>query len=341
MKLDKTQGLSYNTLNMKKYILVVLFITFSILVFAETSLTQFDIEAHRGGRDRRPENTLPAFKYAINLGVTTLELDTAITKDRIVVVSHNPKLNYAITRDKSGSFISSESNIFIKDLTFSELEKYDVGMLNPQTKYYYSHREQKSVPNTHIPSLAQIFKLTETMHADKIRFNIEIKTYPPFPQYTIPRDEFVKLVLKVIHRYGMERRVLIQSFDWNSLNLVKKLDPKIPIVCLTVTSFHLEGKPYNLQPYMAGVSPWLAGLDYDNYRGHVSKLVKDFGGDIVSPYYRDISKEDVVEAHKLGLKMVVWTVDRIDTMANLISWGVDGIITDRPDKLIEVVKSFK
>lgn len=338
--------MTYNTQEMKKYILILLFTILSLSTFAEANLARFDIEAHRGGRDRRPENTIPAFKYAIDLGVTTLELDTAVTKDRVVVVSHNPKLNYTITRDENGNFISPDSNIFIKDLTFTELEKYDVGMLNPNTKYYYSHSEQKSIPNTHIPSLAQVFELAEKMQAgkpqsDRVRFNIEIKTYPPFPQYTIPREEFVELVLKVIRRYRMEHRVFIQSFDWNSLKLVKKLAPNIPIVCLTVSSFHLNGKPYNLQPYMPGASPWLAGFDYDNYQGHVSKLVKAFGGDIVSPYYRDISKEDVAEAHKLGLKMVVWTVDRTDTMANLISWGVDGIITDRPDKLIEVVNSLK
>ena len=112
MKLDKVQALAYNTVSMKKYILALLLITFSLSGFADTVSVQFDIEAHRGGRDRRPENTIPAFKYAIKLGVTTLELDTAVTKDRVVVVSHNPKLNHAITHDENGTFISSESSIF-------------------------------------------------------------------------------------------------------------------------------------------------------------------------------------------------------------------------------------
>ncbi|MCD6122046.1 MAG: hypothetical protein J7K04_09445 [Spirochaetales bacterium] len=170
---------------MKKYLLVLLILTAGILSFADTLSTRFNIQAHRGGRDRRPENTPPAFRYAINLGVNTLELDKAVTKDRVVVVSLNPRLNYAITRDENGNFIPSTSNIFIKDLTFPELEKYDVGKLNPNTRYYHSHSEQKSVPNTHIPSLAEVFELAETMHAGKIQFNIEIKTYPPFPQYTL------------------------------------------------------------------------------------------------------------------------------------------------------------
>ncbi len=330
---------------MKKIIylplLVFLGVLLSPLLSESSQLASFDIEAHRGGRDRRPENTLAAFRYAIGLGVTTLELDTAVTRDRVVVVSHNPKLNYAITRDEMGKFIDRYRNIFIKDLTFEELEKYDVGQLNPASSYYYKHREQKPVPGERIPSLAEVFELTEEMHADNIRFNIEIKTYPPFPGYTIPRDEFVRLVIDVIEKYGMEGRVMIQSFDWNSLALVRKYAPKIPLGCLMVSSFHIGGKPYNLQPGLPGPSPWLAGLDYDDYRGHVSRLVKAFGGDVISPYYRDIRKDDVAEAHSLGLKMVVWTVDSREAMIRLISWGVDGIITDKPDLLLEVVNWYR
>ncbi len=323
----------------KFFFFLILMVLIFPLLSESYDLSKFDVEAHRGGRDRRPENTLAAFRYAIKLGVTTLELDTAVTKDRVVVVSHNPKLNYTITKDETGKFINKYRSIFIKNLTYKELEKYDVGELNPATSYYYKHFEQKPVPGEKIPSLAQVFELTRTLHANKIRFNIEIKTYPPFPNYTIPRREFVKLVLNVIKKYNMEDRVMIQSFDWNSLKIVRELAPKMPIVCLTVSRFRVEGKPYNLQPGMTGPSPWLAGLDYDDFKGHVSKLVKAFGGNIISPYYREITEADVKEAHSLGLKMIVWTVNNKNEMKKLIAWGVDGIITDKPDTLLEIIKT--
>ncbi len=324
---------------MQFVILFLWFLLFVTLIFGDSVVNRksFDVEAHRGGRDRRPENTLAAFEYAIKLGVDTLEMDTAITKDRVVVISHDPYLNYKITRDNKGEFLSSNTRLFIKNLTFAELQSYDVGRLNPHTKYYYSHREQKAVDGERIPKLSDVFKLAEKLHARNVRFNIEIKTYPPFPEYTIPREEFVKLVLKVIEEYGLCDRVVIQSFDWNALKIVKYMNPHVKIGCLAVEDFHIEGEEYNLMPGVKGASPWLAGFDYDDYRGHLAKMVKEFGGDIVSPYYRELSKSDIKEAHELGLKIVPWTVNRVDTMYRLISWGVDGLITDKPDLLLKLV----
>ena len=309
-----------------------------ILFPAPLSGQDFDLQAHRGGRDRRPENTLVAFSYAVGLGVTTLELDTAVTKDRAVVVSHDPRLNPNLVKDAGGSFLASNEETFIKDLTLSGLKRYTVGELKPGTSYYYAHREQRSVPGETIPTLAEVFELTQSLKAGSIRFNIEIKTYPPHPDYTIDHREFVRLVLEVIRDHRIENRVTIQSFDWRTLKLAKELAPEIWIACLMVRNFSIDGASYNLQPGRPGPSPWLAGFDFDNYRGSVSSLVKDFGGDIVSPYYKEIAEKDVREAHRLGLKIIPWTINDERTMRKLIDWGVDGIITDRPDVLKKVLE---
>jgi glycerophosphoryl diester phosphodiesterase len=323
----------------RKSSFILFLLTIVALVSAEVP-HGFDLQAHRGGRDRRPENTLAAFRYAIELGVTTLELDTAVTKDRVVVVSHDPRLNPNLTKDSDGKFISGTTRKFIKELNLAELKTYTVGELKPGTSYYYKHREQIAVPGQRIPALAEVFRLCLESGAEEVRLNIEIKTYPPFPKFTVGVEEFVDLLLAVIGEYKMEQRVSIQSFDWRTLKLVQQKAPEIVIVCLTAGRLSMEQRSYNLQPGRSGASPWLAGLDYDEFSG-IAPLVKSFGGDIVSPNYREISKKDVEEAHRLSLKIIPWTVNNEVYMKRLIEWGVDGIITDKPDILKKLLETLE
>jgi glycerophosphoryl diester phosphodiesterase len=300
----------------------------------------FDVQAHRGGRALRPENTLTAFACAVELGVDTLEMDLAVTADRIVVVSHDYSLNPTITRDPDGRFLEGDATILIRDLDFEQLQRYTVGEIKRGSDYWYRFRDQVAAPGEKIPSLSQVFELFDSMRVDTLSFNLEIKTYPPFPEYTIDYNEFAELVLDVIREYGMESRVTIQSFDWRVLQSVKELAPEISIACLTVRSFSIDGIWYNLQPGGEGPSPWLADLDFDDYAS-IPALVHRFGADILSPYYREIEHWDVEEAHRLGMKVIPWTVNDRRIMKKLIDWGVDGIITDEPDLLLEVLEGFK
>jgi len=304
------------------------------------STADFDIQAHRGGRALRPENTLTAFAHAIDLGVDTLELDLAVTKDRVVVVSHDYRLNPILTRGADGEFLERDARILIKDIDFRQLQCYTVGEIRRGSDYWYRFRDQVAVPGEKIPSLAQVFELVDSLGADTVHFNLEIKTYPPFPEYTIDYREIVELVLASIRRHGLEERVTIQSFDWRTLKVVKELAPDIPVACLTVKNFSIDGAWYNLQPGGEGSSPWLADLDFDEYPG-IPTLIHFFGADILSPYYREISRGDVEEAHRLGLKVIPWTVNDRRIMKKLIQWGVDGIITDIPDQLIQVLEESK
>jgi len=301
------------------------------------SSPDFDIQAHRGGRALRPENTLAAFAHAVDLGADTLEMDLAVTRDRVLVVSHDYRLNPTITRGPSGEFIRGDATVLIRDLDFQQLQRYTVGEIRRGSDYWYRFREQEPVPGQKIPSLAQVFDLVDSLGADDLRFNLEIKTYPPLPEYTIGYREFVELVLDLIRRYGLEARVSIQSFDWRTLEVVQELAPELPVVCLTVKNFSIDGAWYNLQPGGEGSSPWLADLDFDEYPG-IPALVHAFGADIFSPYYREIDRRDVEEAHRLGLQVIPWTVNDPRIMKRLIDWGVDGIITDRPDLLIQVLE---
>jgi glycerophosphoryl diester phosphodiesterase len=300
----------------------------------------FDIQAHRGGRALRPENTLSAFAHAVDLGADTLEMDLAVTRDRVLVVSHDYRLNPMITRGPDGEFLDENARILIRDLDFQQLQDYSVGEIRRGSDYWYNFRDQALVPGEKIPSLSQVFELVESLGAQTVRFNLEIKTYPPFPEYTIDYRDFVGLVLASIREHGFEARVTIQSFDWRTLEAVKELAPDIPVACLAVMNFSIDGARYNLQPGGEGPSPWLAGLDFDDY-GSIPALVHAFAADILSPYYREIDQQDVEEAHRLGLKVIPWTVNDQRIMKKLIDWGVDGIITDTPDSLIQVFNESK
>jgi glycerophosphoryl diester phosphodiesterase len=319
---------------------LICIILFLPAVLFPDSTVDFDIQAHRGGRALRPENTLAAFAHAVELGADTLELDLAATFDRVVVVSHDYRLNPLLTRGRDGEFLPEDAEILIKDLDFQQLRDYSVGEIRRGTDYWYRFRDQVPVPGQEGPSLSQVFELIDSIGADTVRFNLEIKTYPPFPEYTIEYREFVELVLDSIREHGLEARVTIQSFDWRTLKVVKELAPEIPVACLAVRNFSIDGAWYNLQPGGDGSSPWLSGLDFDDYDS-VTSLVHAFGADILSPYYREIDRRDVEEAHRLGLKVIPWTVNDRRIMKKLIDWGVDGIITDTPDLLIRVLQESK
>ena len=299
----------------------------------------FQVQAHRGGRALRPENTLAAFAHAVELGADTLEMDLAVTRDRVVVVSHDYRLNPLLTRGPDGEFLE-EARVLIKDLDFEQLQRYTVGEIKRGSDYWYRFREQTPIPGEKIPSLSQVFELVDSMGAHNVRFNVEIKTYPPFPENTIEYHEFVELVLDSIRKHGFEARVTIQSFDWRTLEIVRESAPNIPTVCLTVRNFSIDGALYNLQPGGEGPSPWLAGFDIDDFGG-ISELVHAFGAQILSPYYREIDRRDVEEAHRLGLKIIPWTVNDPRVMKRLIDWGVDGIITDTPDRLVRVLEELR
>ena len=293
-----------------------------------SSAIALDIQGHRGARGLLPENTLPAFARALEIGVTTLELDCAITKDGMVVVSHDPVLNPDITRGPDGQWLR-ETGPAIWSLTFEELQRYDVGRLNPARAYAKRFPEQQAVDGTRIPRLADLFALVKKSGNETVRFNIETKISPLEPARTAGPDDFARKLIAQVRAAKMERRVVIQSFDWRTLSVVQKEAPEIPTVYLTAES----GSAANLNKY--GDSPWTAGVRYRDH-GSVPRMVKAAGGAVWSPNFGDLSRDAVKEARSLGLKVVPWTVNHELDMRRLIDWGVDGIISDRPDLLRRV-----
>jgi glycerophosphoryl diester phosphodiesterase len=294
-------------------------------------LGAFDLEAHRGGRALRPENTLASFANALSMGVDTLELDMGVTKDGIVVVSHERGLNPDLARGPDGKYI--EAGVPYIKLTLAEVEKYDVGRIRPGSDYAARFPDQLAIPGTRIPTLAEVFELVRRSGDRHVRLNIETKIDPTHPEESLDPQSFVTTVLSLLGREHFTDRVMIESFDWRTLLLVQKQAPEIPTVYLT----QVQQPEENI--YLDKPSPWTAGFDPMKYGGSVARAVKAAGGKIWSPLYEDVTAGSIAEAHSLGLPVIVWTVNDPKDMSRLIDMGVDGIISDRPDLLRAVAGS--
>ncbi len=315
------------------------------IVHAKAKADVFDFQGHRGGRDARPENTLVSFAYGMEMGETTLEMDMQMTKDGHIVISHNPFLNPNLTKGPDGNYVKN-GQYDIRTMTLAEIKQFDVGTMNPAAGgYYESHgKTQLSVPGTKIPTLEEVFELANSYGNDKILFNIETKSYadPADPGYKNNPDPelFVKTVYNIVKKYHMEDRVTLQSFDWRTLKVMRKLDPNITLVALTCEqpSWGWQEGCY-LKIGDSKPSPWLAGININDkkYLGNYVKAAHDIGADVVSPYWEELSPQLVNEAHELGMKVVPWTVNSPKAMNMLIDMGVDGLISDKPWVLRDVL----
>ena len=179
--------------------------------------------------------------------------------------------------------------------------------------------------------------LTRRSGNEAVRFNVEIKLNPNEPELFPGPQLFAETVVQALRGQGVAERATIQSFDWRVLAPVRRLAPEIAIACLTVERDWLD----NLARGEPGASPWTAGLDVDDYSGSVPRLVKAAGADVWSPYHRDVTISAVGEAHALGLRVVVWTVNEERDMRRLIDMGVDGIISDYPDRVRRVMSQMR
>jgi glycerophosphoryl diester phosphodiesterase len=253
------------------------------------------VHGHRGARARMPENTLPAFTYAIEQGVDALEMDMAVTKDNVIVISHDPILHSPVCTGPKESAV-------IHELTLAEVRQWDCGALqNPRFP------TQKAIASTRMPTLDDIFQLAGRGRFD---YNIETKSFPDKPQYTPPPDEFARMVLAKIRQYKLEKRVILQSFDFRTLVAMRKLAPEIR----------------------------LSALIENDDRDFPAVVQEAANAEIVSPEFHLVTPAKVAAAHARGIQVVPWTADTPQDWDMLIQAGVDAIITDDPATLIAHLK---
>lgn len=289
-----------------------------------------DLQGHRGARGLLPENTLPAFAQALSIGVTTLELDTAVTKDGVIVVSHDATLNPDITRGPDGQWLA-RNDIAIHTLTLAELQQYDVGRIRPRSAYARRFPGQQPLDGTRMPKLADVFALARRAGNSTVHFNIETKISPEQPQHTLSPEDFARALVHLIQTEKLGSRVTIQSFDWRTLQVVQQEAPQIATVYLTAQQSWQD----NIRAGETS-SPWTADFHVSRHGGSVPRMVKAAGGAVWSPYFGDVNRENLREARDAGLKVVVWTVNDPRDIARMLDLGVDGIISDYPDRLRRV-----
>ncbi|HUQ26725.1 MAG TPA: glycerophosphodiester phosphodiesterase, partial [Burkholderiales bacterium] len=253
------------------------------------------------------ENTLPGFAKAIEMGVTTLELDTGVTLDGVVVVHHDRRLNPDVARSPGGEWVSPPGPT-IYSLTYDELRRYDVGRLKPGSAYAKRFPTQKALDGARVPRLADLFGMAGRSN---VRFNIETKLLASHPDETLPPEAFARALIKEIRKAGLERRTTIQSFDFRTLKVVEREAAEIETVYLT------------------------EGEHSDPAR------VREAGARVWSPDFKALSRQVVDEAHRLGLRIVAWTVNEPADIQRMIDWRIDGIISDYPERVIAALKQSR
>lgn len=292
---------------------------FSLLVlcmittaFISSAPVPFDVEGHRGCRGLMPENTIPAFLKALDLGVTTLEMDVVISKDRQVVVSHEPYFNAAFSIKPDGTPVSKkeQKDLVLYQMNYADIKQYDTGS-NGNAAY----PEQQKL-KTYKPLLSEVIEQAEAYRKAKnlppFSYNIELKSEPSEYNKSQPEPApFCALVQEIIAKQLAPERVVIQSFDFAVLKQWKKgvMEGKYPNVRLSALVENLRSPEKNLEEL-------------------------GFNPDIYSPYFKLLSQEKVDRLHEKSIMVIPWTVNQRDDMVRLKQWGVDGIITDYPDRVI-------
>jgi len=291
-----------------------------------------DIQGHRGARGLWPENTIEGFAATLDLGVNALELDVGVSRDDVLMVHHDLILNPMTTRDSNGHWLADDARSAIHDLTAAELQGYDVGTLKPETDYAKRYPQQIAIPGARIPTLQQVVELLHEHGDDRVRLNIEAKLDPTRAQLTAGPEVFARLLVNLLRETDMTARAAIQSFDWRIQACVQALDKNIATGFLSEQHAQLNTVvDHDGQP-----SPWTNGMRIADFQGSIPCMVKAAGGATWSPDFQSLDEQRLREAQALGLRVVVWTVNTINDITRMIDMGVDGVISDYPNRVRDV-----
>lgn len=274
----------------------------------------FQLQGHRGARGLFPENTLGGFRRAIALGVRWFELDVGVLGDGTVVVHHDPALNPDLAR-RDGTWCEAPGPL-LRDMTLSALRGWDVGRIRPGSATAARFPDQVPEDGAGVPTLAEVLALDGVLG-----WTIEVKSHPERPGATLPAEAMVDCVLSVLDSVRPQAAVTLQSFDWRAPRHARRLRPGQPVGWLT-----------HADTVRDPVTWW--GLAKSRA---LPEAVAAEGGGLWTPYWEELREPDLRRAQALGLIVVPWTVNDAGTMARLIGMGVDGLITDYPDRALPLV----
>jgi glycerophosphoryl diester phosphodiesterase len=295
-------------------------------------MNAIDLQGHRGARGWRPENTLPAFEYALAAGVTTLELDIGVTRDGVVVVHHDRRLNPAVARTPDGAWVRQPTPP-VWSLSLQELRSYDVGRLDPASPYARRFPLQEPRDGTRVPTLDELFARVQALGDGRVRFNIETKVDPTHPAETAAPEAMTRALVASIRANGCAGRATVQSFDWRTLRLVQEEAAEIATVYLTSE----QAGEDTVSAAGGKCSPWTAGFDARDFAS-VVHMVHAAGGRIWSPDFKDVTPAKVKAAADMSIAIVVWTINEEQDLERALDLGVDGVISDYPDRAAAAIR---
>jgi glycerophosphoryl diester phosphodiesterase len=299
----------------------------------------FEIIGHRGAAGLAPENTLAAFRRACALGVTGIELDVHLSADSVLVVHHDYTLHPDLTRDSSGAYSITEPRPLLRALSVPQLQRYDIGQLRPGSDYAKRHPLQQPSEGERMPTLTEVITLFKAECAPPARLVVEIKTDPTRPELSASPALLAERTVAQLQAYRVEDRAQIIAFDWRAVMRVQQIAPTIPTSYLTFEG--RDSTDWNtIEIGRPGAAAWMGGVDVDDHGGSIPRAIAAAGGKHWSPHFKNVTPERLAEAHALGLRVYPWTVDDPADMKALIAMGVDGITTDRPDLLRDVLAAL-
>lgn len=291
-----------------------------------------ELQGHRGARGLFPENTLEGFRAAIALGVTSIELDVAVTRDGVAVVLHDPALDPDLTRGPDGVWLEGDGPV-LAALDHAALGAFDVGRIRPGSALAAAFPDQAPMDGARVPNLAEVLALA-LRHG--VTVDAELKTDPRAPQLTVPPEIMADLVVAAAEAAGALGLLRVRSFDWRGLRHLRRTRPEVPLAWLTDAEteadpalwWHAPDDPAVDRSTPANVAAAAHAPDRPDWTP------------IWAPDHRGLTAWRIGEAHALGLRVIPWTVNAPEDMAHLLSLGVDGLCTDRPDLARAVMAAF-
>ena len=309
--------------------------------------------AHRGGAGLWPENTMEAFARAIEAGADGIELDVHLSADNVLIVYHDEALKPAYTRDAEGRYLARPTPL-LKNLTFADLQRYDVGRLDPARTYSKRYPDQQAIDGARIPALRDVIRLVQQKARKDFRLYVELKTDLLDPSLSATPEGLATAAVKLIEAMDFAQQTIFVSFDWNALRHAKKLAPHIPNAFTTLPFHTLDpaspaakddepgSEEAEIRRLSAGDAPWTAGFDWHRQTGttfadRMLGAIAAGGADGWFAWHGDVTEQTVARARQLDLMVSCWTVDNEAEMRRLAALGVDAILTDRPDRLKTVL----
>ena len=309
--------------------------------------------AHRGGAGLWPENTMAAFERAIAAGADGIELDVHLSKDGLLVVHHDESLKPSIARGPGGEWLARPTPR-LKDLTFEEMQVYDIGRLRPGARYAGRYPDQVPADGERIPLLSEVYRLVKEKAKPGFRLYVELKTALLDLSQSADPHELADAAVALTREHGLEETVTFVSFDWRALARAKEKAPHILNAFTTLPFFSIDPEDPSaardepgseddlIRKASAAGAPWAGGFDWRNEKGatFAERMLRAIGAapaDGWFSWHGDVTAETAALAKELGLAVSCWTVDEETEMKRLAALGVEAILTDRPDRLAKAL----